>query len=59
MPGHRFRVTATFAEQGSKTNLTFRMLFESVAECERIKTFALEANEQNFDRFQTQLAGMD
>ena len=38
--------------------VTFRMLFESSAEYETVKTYALEANEQNFDRLEAQLATM-
>lgn len=56
--GPKFQVTVTFAEQAGKTTLTFRMLFESVAECERVKVFAVEANEQNFDRLAAQLEKM-
>jgi hypothetical protein len=54
----KLQVTATFAEQAGKTQLTFRMLFESVVECERVKAFAVEANEQNFDRLAAQLEKM-
>ncbi len=56
--GPKFQVTAACAEQAGKTELTFRMLFESVAECERIKVFAFEVNEQNFDRLAAQLERM-
>ena len=54
----RFEVTATFAEQGRKTRLTFRMLFETAAECAKVKLYAVEANEQNFDRLEAELARM-
>jgi uncharacterized protein YndB with AHSA1/START domain len=56
--GPRFQVTATFAEQAGKTRLTFRMLFDTAAECAKVKGFAVEANEQNFDRLEAQLARM-
>jgi len=56
--GHQFQVTTTFAEQGGKTGLTFEMLFETAAECAKVKVFAVEANEQNFDRLETELARM-
>jgi hypothetical protein len=39
-----FQLTATFAEQGGNTQLTWSMLFESVAECEKVKRFAVEVN---------------
>lgn len=54
----RFRVTATFADQAGKTKLTWRMLFDSVSECERVKRFAVGANEENLDRLEAQLAKM-
>jgi hypothetical protein len=34
------------------------MLFETAAECEKVKVYAVEANEQNFDRLEAQLARM-
>jgi uncharacterized protein YndB with AHSA1/START domain len=57
-PMHKFQVTAGFVEQAGKTKVTFRMLFESAAECDRVKVFVVEANEQNFDRLEAELAKM-
>jgi uncharacterized protein YndB with AHSA1/START domain len=51
----QFQVTATFTDQADKTKLTWRMLFETVAECEKVKRFAVEANEQNLDRLEEHL----
>lgn len=56
--GPKFRVIATFADQGDKTNLTFRMLFTSAAERDNVAKVAVEANEQNFDRLEAELAKM-
>ena len=56
--GPRFQVTAAFAEETGKTRLTFQMLFEIAAECAKVKVYAVEANEQNFDRLEAQLATM-
>jgi uncharacterized protein YndB with AHSA1/START domain len=56
--GHQFQVTATFAEQAGKTRLTFQMVFETAAECAKVKVYAVEANEQNFDRLEAQLSKM-
>jgi len=56
--GPRFQVTAAFAEEAGKTRLTFQMLFETAAECAKVKVYAVEANEQNFDRLEAQLATM-
>jgi uncharacterized protein YndB with AHSA1/START domain len=57
-PMHRFLMTGLFGEEGGKTRLTWRMLFESTAECDRVRAFAGAANEQNFDRLEAQLAAM-
>ena len=56
--GPTFQVTATFTELSGQTTLTFRMLFETAADCDKVKGFAVEANEQNFDRLEAQLASM-
>lgn len=42
----------------SKTKISFRMIFNSAANCEKIKRFALPSNEENFDRLERTLAGM-
>jgi hypothetical protein len=34
------------------------MLFETAAKCARVKTFAVETNEQRFDRLEAELARM-
>jgi hypothetical protein len=54
--GPTFRLTATFAEHGAQTRLTFRMLFETAAECAKVKGFVVEANEENLDRLEAELA---
>jgi len=56
--GPRFQVTATFADEGDKTRLTFEMLFETAAACAQVKRYAVDANEQNFDRLEAELARM-
>lgn len=57
-PMHKFQAVAAFAEQAGKTKLTFRMLFETSAECDQVKSYAVEGNEQNFDRLEAELAKM-
>ena len=57
-PVHEFQMTVTFVEQDGKTRLTWRMLFPSAEECDRAKVYAVDANEQNFDRLEAQLARM-
>lgn len=51
-----FRVTATFAEAGTATLLTFRMTFVSAEVCAHVKSYVVPANEENFDRLEAVLA---
>jgi uncharacterized protein YndB with AHSA1/START domain len=53
-----FRMTMTLADEDGKTRVDWRMLFESADVRDRIATFAVAANEQNFDRLQAELASM-
>lgn len=51
-----FRVVATFeATSDGNTQLIFRMQFESKEECDKIRKFAPEKNEENFDRLEAVL----
>jgi uncharacterized protein YndB with AHSA1/START domain len=54
-PMHKFQMTTTFEDLGSKTRVTFQMLHDTQAECEKVKPFAAAANEQNFDRLEALL----
>jgi uncharacterized protein YndB with AHSA1/START domain len=54
--GHRAMVAATFEDVDGKTRVTFRQLFESAAERDKVAAFAVEANEQNLDRLEALLA---
>jgi uncharacterized protein YndB with AHSA1/START domain len=52
-----FRVVTTFEEiENGKTSLTFRMLFNSKKECDKIRKFAVDKNEENFDKLEIELA---
>lgn len=54
-----FQVVATFEEVSKvKTKLVFKMLFNTADECRKIKAFAVEKNEENFDRLENQLSTM-
>jgi uncharacterized protein YndB with AHSA1/START domain len=55
-PMHRFQMTMLFADRGEKTELTWRMRFESLSEVEKLRRFIADANEQNFDRLAAHLA---
>lgn len=54
-PVHGFEMTMTFAAHGAGTALTWRMLFDSADEANRVRAFVLPANEQNFDRLTSHL----
>jgi uncharacterized protein YndB with AHSA1/START domain len=54
----RFRVTATFEDFFGMTLLTFRQRFETREVCDKIKVIAAPANEENFDKLQSELATM-
>ena len=43
----------------TKTKISFRMIFKTVSECEKIKKFAVPKNEENFDRLENELGKMN
>ncbi len=51
----KFRIVALFEAAGADTQLVFRMIFNSVAERDKIATIAVPANEENFDRLEVEL----
>ncbi len=54
-----FRVVTTFEEAvDANTKLTFRMQFKSKEACDKIRPFATEKNEENFDKLEVELAKM-
>ena len=53
---HSFQMTMIFAEESGGTRLTWRMVFDSAADCVPVKSFIATANEQNFDRLAAHLA---
>jgi uncharacterized protein YndB with AHSA1/START domain len=54
-----FRVVTTFEEvENIKTSLSFKMQFNSKEECDKIKKFAVDKNEENFDKLEVELAKM-
>lgn len=55
-----FRVVVTFeAIDEGKTQLVFRMQFRNKEECDKIRKFAPEKNEENFDKLETVLGNGD
>lgn len=57
--GHRFRVTATFKENGPSTFLHWSMLFETADECEISRSAVVSGNEQNLDRLESVLPSIN
>ena len=57
-PVHSFQMTMIFNEQEGKTKLTWRMLFDSLDECSKVRDIIIQANQQNFDRLGAHLAKM-
>ena len=53
---HGFRAVITFTDQGGKTKVTFRMIHATAADCEKVRPFVVEGNEQNFDWLEGVLA---
>ena len=51
----KFQLTITLTDQAGNTRLDWCMRFESAETCAQVKTFAVEANEQNFDRLEAEL----
>jgi uncharacterized protein YndB with AHSA1/START domain len=54
-----FQILATFEEVSSeKTKIVFKMLFDTVEECNKLKPFVVDKNEENFDRLENELKEM-
>lgn len=51
-----FRMTITLADEHEGTRVTWRMQFATARRCEKVKRYAVDANEQNFDRLAALLA---
>ena len=54
-----FQVLATFEEiEQNHTKLVFKMLFSTAKECEKLKPFVVDKNEENFDKLEKELLKM-
>lgn len=54
-----FQVVAVFEDAGNhNTHVTFKMLFATAEECEKLKKFVVDKNEENLDRLEAELATM-
>ena len=54
----RFRLTATLDNLGGRTRITWRQELETARERDAVAVFAVDANEQNLDRLEAELAAM-
>ncbi|MGE5117095.1 MAG: SRPBCC family protein [Betaproteobacteria bacterium] len=55
--GHHFELTIALAEAGpGRTRIEWRQRFETAEECARAAPIAVDANEQNLDRLEAELA---
>ncbi|MBX3720693.1 MAG: SRPBCC family protein [Turneriella sp.] len=52
---HKFRLSGIFTKTDNGTHVEFRQVFESAEECQRIRSFVTDANEQNLDRLEAVL----
>lgn len=53
---HFFEMTITLRDEGGKTRLDWCQAFDTVRECERVRSIAEPSNEQNLDRLEAVLA---
>jgi len=54
-----FQVVALFEEvDQNKTKVIFKMVFESEEECNKLKPFVVDKNEENFDKMEKELLTM-
>ena len=54
-----FNVLFTFEEMAEKqTKIVFRMIFDSAEECNKLKPFVADKNEENFDKLEVELGKM-
>lgn len=54
-----FQVVATFEEITSvKTKVVFKQIFNTAEECNKIRKFVIDKNEENFDRLEEELKKM-
>ncbi|PKB18135.1 SRPBCC family protein [Flavobacterium sp. 5] len=51
-----FQILTTFEQVSEeKTKIVFKMLFSSVEECNKLKPFVIDKNEENFDKLENEL----
>lgn len=54
-----FQILTTFeAITENQTKVVFKMLFETEAECQKLKPYVVDKNEENFDKLEVELSKM-
>ncbi|MFD1605830.1 SRPBCC family protein [Flavobacterium artemisiae] len=54
-----FQILTTFEAISEKeTKVVFKMLFETVEECQKLKPYVVDKNEENFDKLEVELGKM-
>ena len=53
-----FRAVITFEDEGGKTKVTFRQIFNDSETCHKVSRYAIPANEENMDKLGVQLERM-
>lgn len=54
-----FQILTTFeAISENETKVVFKMLFETVEECQKLKPYVVDKNEENFDKLEVELGKM-
>jgi uncharacterized protein YndB with AHSA1/START domain len=54
-----FQILATFEEiSKEQTKVVFKMLFSTAEECNKLKPFVVDKNEENFDKLEVELSKM-
>ena len=52
-----FNIVATFEKvSDDKTNVVFRMVFDTAEECAKLRPYVVDKNEENFDRLEDELS---
>jgi uncharacterized protein YndB with AHSA1/START domain len=57
--GHHFVLTITLADDGGKTRVGWRQVFDTAAERERIAPIVVQANEENLDRLAAEVRNVN
>ena len=55
IPAPHFFAEIDFTSEGEMTHILFTMTFDSIEQCEAVKKYALNGNEENFERLEALL----